>query len=110
MNTKEQSLTNPDHYKQGAVQTIEKMMYAFGPNDVLAFCKLSTFKYIDRAGHKGDPAIDLAKADWYMRLAERLMYETSKSAGLKILKKFLKEEKEKDHEDNTVPQMCGSNT
>ena len=37
-------------------------------------------------------------------------FELSVAKEIKILKKFLKEEKEKDHEDNTVPQMCGSNT
>lgn len=55
---------NPQHYKTRtgleAIQVIE----AFWPDD---YHLATAFKYLARCGKKGDPAIDLQKAIWYLQ-------------------------------------------
>lgn len=92
--------TNPDHYKIGEFQTIERMMMFLGPMKVKAFCEANVLKYLDRAGYKGDALIDHQKADWYLRLARRLDDAVSVSAGMTLLKMFLKKEEEKNGRDS----------
>lgn len=87
---------NPDHYKHGEMQTIERMMTLFGPKKVKTFCEVNALKYLDRAGYKGNALIDHQKADWYLRLARKLGDTVTISYGMDILKKFLKEEEEKN--------------
>ena len=87
---------NPDHYKHGEMQTIERMMTLFGPKKVKTFCEVNALKYLDRAGYKGNALIDHQKADWYLRLARKLGDTVTISSGMDILKKFLKEEEEND--------------
>ena len=87
---------NPDHYKHGEMQTIERMMTLFGPKKVKTFCEVNALKYLDRAGYKGNALIDHQKADWYLRLARKLGDTVTISSGMDILKKFLKEEEEKN--------------
>lgn len=89
---------NPDHYKAGKLQTIEQMIIAFGPNKVARFCEVNSYKYHARAGLKGDAVLDHKKADWYMRLYERLSkYSSDQTAkALEEVRKFLKEEEEEN--------------
>lgn len=88
---------NPDHYKVGKLQAIEQMMIVFGPSKVANFCEVNAFKYHARAGLKGDAVMDHKKADWYMRLYERLSKYSSGQTdkALEVLREFLKEEEEK---------------
>ena len=88
---------NPDHYKAGKLQTIEQMMIVFGPNKVASFCEVNAFKYHARAGLKGDAVMDHKKADWYMRLYDRLKVFgcMDSEKALEALREFLKEEEEK---------------
>lgn len=83
---------NPSHYQQGDMQTIEKIMVLFGKEVVIGFCKGNAFKYTDRAGLKGSAEVDKAKANWYLRLAEKLEHAPLTDDGVEILKEFLKEE------------------
>lgn len=93
---------NPDHYKAGKLQTIEQMMIVFGPNKVASFCEVNAFKYHARAGLKGDAVMDHKKADWYMRLYDRLKgfgCMDSENA-LVALRDFLKEEEKENAADH----------
>lgn len=71
-------------------------MMFLGPMKVKAFCEVNVLKYLDRAGYKGNALIDHQKADWYLRLARKLGDAVTISSGMAILKKFLKEEEEKN--------------
>ena len=87
---------NPDHYRSGKLQTIEQMIIVFGPSKVANFCEVNAFKYHARAGLKGDASLDHKKADWYMRLYDRLKMFGSMDGekALEALREFLKEEEE----------------
>lgn len=89
---------NPDHYKTGKLQVIEQMMIIFGPARVANFCEVNAYKYHARAGLKGDAAEDHKKADWYMRLYERLEKFgcTDGEKAMDALREFLEKEKEKE--------------
>lgn len=88
---------NPDHYKAGKLQAIEQMIIVFGPNKVANFCEVNAFKYHSRAGLKGDAILDHKKADWYMRLYDRIkvLDRMDDEEALEALREFLKEEEEK---------------
>ena len=46
------------------------MVAAFGKEKVETYCQIAAFKYVWRAGKKGnDKEQDLAKANWYLRWA-----------------------------------------
>lgn len=87
---------NPDHYKAGKLQVIEQMLIMYGVNAVSSFCKLNVYKYHARAGLKGDASMDHKKADWYMRLYDRLKSFGSMDGekALEALREFLKEKNE----------------
>ena len=58
---------SPSHYDAGSgIECIDAMRAAFHPSEVAAFCKLNAFKYIWRAGKKGDTVEDLEKAMVYL--------------------------------------------
>ncbi|WP_305153368.1 DUF3310 domain-containing protein [uncultured Dubosiella sp.] len=89
---------NPDHYKSGKLQVIEQMLIVFGLDAVKTFCLLNAFKYHSRAGLKGSAIIDHQKADWYMRLYDRLklLDHMDDEKALEVLREFLREEEEKN--------------
>ena len=93
---------NPDHYKAGKLQTIEQMIIAFDPFTVARFCEVNSYKYHARAGLKGDAVLDHKKADWYMRLYERLIkYSRGQIAeALDSVREFLREEEEEKNGRN----------
>ena len=53
---------NPDHYRSGGMEAID-VIEAFFPD---SFHLGNAFKYIARAGKKGDRLEDLRKARWYV--------------------------------------------
>jgi hypothetical protein len=63
---------NPDHYRHGQVECIEAIKAALGRDGFMAYCRGQMMKYIWRAEHKGSPAVDYRKAEWY---ANRLVLE-----------------------------------
>jgi hypothetical protein len=65
---------NPDHYKRGGKETIDKMVDIWGAENVAIHCEITAFKYMERLGAKPDQPIerDLAKARWYINKAEEL--------------------------------------
>jgi len=60
---------NPDHYKRGPVEAIDVIEAAMAraPDPVLANCQGHVLRYILRMWDKGDPAVNAAKAQWYLR-------------------------------------------
>jgi len=74
MENKEYDYINPDHYKRGGKETIEKMVDIWGASAVATHCEITAFKYMERLGAKPDQPIerDLAKARWYLNKAEEL--------------------------------------
>lgn len=64
-------VNHPDHYNHG-METIDKMRIMFGDKEVRSFCKLSAFKYIDRAPFKGNQEQDLKKADFYLKYIKKM--------------------------------------
>lgn len=75
---------NPDHYRHGELETIERMIYMFGPEAVKTFCQINAYKYTDRRGYKDFADIEQSKADWYLILAGLLDNYTD--AGLACAK------------------------
>lgn len=63
---------NPDHYRHGAMETIDEMLVVFGPEAVALYCRMCAWKYRARAPYKGEFHVDNAKADWYLKKAEEL--------------------------------------
>ena len=56
-------VNEPPHYKSGGMEAID-VIEAFFAGD---FHLASVFKYIARAGRKGDYVEDLRKAAWYLQ-------------------------------------------
>ena len=61
---------HPAHY-QGAIECIDAIEAALGPEGFLAYCRGNVLKYAWRAGKKGPGAQDLAKAAWYAERGSR---------------------------------------
>ena len=63
--------TNPNHYKNSSIEVIDFMKEVSSPSDFVAHCRLTSLKYLARAGKKEDqpPAQDFAKAAWYAQMA-----------------------------------------
>jgi hypothetical protein len=58
-------VNNPPHYNQGAVECIDAIESALGPEGFRAYCKGNALKYIWREQHKGGTE-SLRKAIWYL--------------------------------------------
>lgn len=63
--------TDPNHYKQGSMETIDEMILIFGKEAVIDFCKVNAWKYRARAIYKNGEE-DMAKSDWYLEKAKEL--------------------------------------
>ena len=59
---------NPEHYKHGPVEAIDVVEAAIAraPDPVLGNCQGHVLRYILRMWDKGDPAVNAAKARWYL--------------------------------------------
>jgi hypothetical protein len=60
-------VNHPPHYTQGGIECIEAIQAALTPDEFRGYCKGQVIKYIWRAEHKGNPAQDMRKANWYMQ-------------------------------------------
>jgi len=60
------AIKNPQHYTCHEHECIDEMIIVFGVRETISFCKLNAWKYRYRAGSKGSPEEDNAKADWYI--------------------------------------------
>ena len=67
-------INHPQHYQSDSgIECIEAIEAALGRDGTVAYCRGSAFKYLWRAGRKGDAADDLRKAAWYCERAARLL-------------------------------------
>ena len=68
---KTDNVNHPAHYASGNIECIDAMRSAFGEFPTASYCQINAFKYIWRAGKKGDSQEkyieDLEKADWYIK-------------------------------------------
>ena len=72
-NFTESKVDHPSHYnKKGAMECWDEMELVFGAKVVYFFCICNVWKYRYRAGSKGSPEEDLAKADVYMAKAKEI--------------------------------------
>jgi hypothetical protein len=60
----------PKHYNQGGIECIDAIEAALGQLNFEAYCRGAAMKYIWRAPHKGKHNEDLAKAVFYLRMAQ----------------------------------------
>jgi hypothetical protein len=56
---------NPDHYRVGGIETIDFLKAKLTAEEYRGYLKGNVLKYASRIGHKGDPAIDAGKLNWY---------------------------------------------
>ena len=56
---------NPDHYKQGGIETIDYLRAKLTPEEFKGFLKGNAIKYLSRAELKGGKE-DYKKAQWYI--------------------------------------------
>lgn len=60
-----EAVNHPAHYTQGAIECIDAIEAALGPDGFRAFCRGSALKYLWRTDLKNGPE-DLRKARWYI--------------------------------------------
>lgn len=65
----------PTRYTRQGRETIDRIRDALGDQGFIAFCVGSAIKYEDRAGLKGDPEGDVAKAMWYRQMVDHVRDE-----------------------------------
>lgn len=66
-------VNSPSHYRKGSIETIDYMEFLFGTKAVATYCLINSFKYRDRAPHKGKYEEDLQKCEWYVNKHNELI-------------------------------------
>ena len=59
-------VNHPAHYTDGGIETIDFIEAKLSPEEFRGYCLGNALKYLSRTGKKGDPIIDLQKAQWYL--------------------------------------------
>ena len=59
-------VNQPAHYTTGGIETIDYMEAKSTPEEFRGHLRLTTIKYLSRAGLKDDTLTDLKKAQWYL--------------------------------------------
>ena len=59
-------VNSPSHYQLDGLEVIDIIRAALTPEEFRGYLKGNTLKYIFREPHKGNPAQDVAKAEWYL--------------------------------------------
>jgi hypothetical protein len=74
---KQEDLVNhPPHYTSGGIETIDYMEAKSTSEEFRGHLRLTTIKYLSRAGLKDDTLQDLEKAAWYLnKLIEHVKQE-----------------------------------
>jgi hypothetical protein len=66
---------NPRHYRRaGQPEVIDMMIAVYGAEAVAIHCRITAFKYRQRAGHKPGQSVEqeIGKARWYEAMADYL--------------------------------------
>jgi len=59
-------VNRPTHYSQNGIECIEAIKASMTPEEFRGYLKGNAMKYVWRYQHKGNPAQDIAKAQWYL--------------------------------------------
>ena len=72
-------VNHPKHYMSGGIEAIDYMKAKSTPEEFRGHLRLTTIKYLSRAGLKDDTLKDLKKAQWYLnKLVEVVEQELNK--------------------------------
>mgnify|MGYP003629594069 CR=1 FL=1 len=67
-NTKDEMISQPDHYADSEIECIDAMVSAFGQKNVKIYAEVAAFKYIWRMNRKHQSSDqDKKKTIWYLR-------------------------------------------
>lgn len=100
-----EQVTHPTHYNlDGRKECWDEMDEVFGAYDTIAFCLLSAFKYLYRAGEKEDYKTDISKANVFIGHATEIIEKEALSTyeinhfydAIEKLKKMLAEKENKE--------------
>lgn len=69
------NVVRPDHYKTSGKEVYQMMIDVWGKEKFIAFCEMNAFKYRMRMGKKNPIEEDLAKAEWYEKIAMEMLQE-----------------------------------
>lgn len=69
-------VAHPSHYNALGIEALVMMEKIWGQEDVITFCRMNSFKYRLRAGHKDDAVQDIEKALYYENYAQKLLSRT----------------------------------
>jgi hypothetical protein len=100
-------VSHPNHYTQGAVECIDAIESALGPEDFIAFLQGQVLKYMWRFRCKDNPLQDLQKADWYLKLLLKRVGEYELSQKNNPLGHAQKEEQDGTKPRNTIDSCRG---
>ena len=59
-------VNSPSHYQLDGVEAIDIIKTILTPEEYRGYLKGNALKYIIREPYKGNPAQDVAKAEWYL--------------------------------------------
>lgn len=59
-------VNHPPHYTFGGIETIDYMQAKSTPEEFKGHLRLTTIKYLSRAGQKDDVLVEYEKALWYL--------------------------------------------
>ena len=77
VNVEYDMVNKPEHYNQGAIETIDYIMDVLGDYDSIHYCHGTVHKYLgSRLWTKEDPLQDAKKARWYLDKMIELMEKT----------------------------------
>lgn len=71
---KYEMVNHPSHYNSSSIETIEKMIRIWGPEQTATWCEMTAFKYRERIGNKPDNSLEqeMGKIRWYELKAKEL--------------------------------------
>ena len=59
-------VNSPSHYQLNGMEAIDIIKAVLTPEEYRGYLKGNTLKYIIREPYKGNPAQDVAKAEWHL--------------------------------------------
>ena len=62
----EDLINHPQHYNTQSLEAIDIISASMTPEEFKGYLKGNILKYLIRYKHKGNPAVDLKKARWYL--------------------------------------------
>ena len=95
------NIAHPDYYNlPGKEECIEQMLKDYGPYITAIFCLTNSYKYLYRAGYKGDRDTDIEKAKWYFNFMESRCSSAISAHGKKTMNLYLYVKKKLQNEES----------